>query len=123
MPRLKNKSGNQLRQADKVRRKKLLPVLNFLSSISVPTPDTSMCSETVLSHPLKIFLLTVPRWCMFCGPFILYLSFFCYAFVRVCLLMPCGHLLGWGLASWLLFMMSNFVVIAFPSVTWVGCGA
>ena len=26
----------------------------------------------------------------------LYLSCFCYAFVRICLLMPCGHLLGIG---------------------------
>ena len=31
----------------------------------------------------------------------LFLSSFCYAFVRVCLLMPCGHLLGkgWPLGS------------------------
>ena len=34
----------------------------------------------------------------------LFLSCFCYAFVRVCLLMPCGHLLGkgWPLGSHLL---------------------
>ena len=32
----------------------------------------------------------------FGGPFMLFLSSFCYAFVRVCLLMPCGHLLGKG---------------------------
>ena len=33
--------------------------------------------------------------------FMLFLSCFCYAFVRVCLLMPCGHLLGkgWPLGS------------------------
>ena len=37
----------------------------------------------------------------------LFLSCFCYAFVRICLLMPCGHLLGKGLTSWLLFVMSN----------------
>ena len=44
----------------------------------------------------KIFLLTVPRRCFFCGSFMLFLSYFCYAFLCVCLLMPCGHLLGKG---------------------------
>ena len=49
----------------------------------------------------KIFLLTVPRRRFFCGSFMLFLSCFCYAFVRVCLLMPCSHLLGkgWPLGS------------------------
>ena len=49
----------------------------------------------------KIFLLTIPRQCFFCGSFMLFLSCFCYAFTRVCLLMPCGHLLGkdWPLGS------------------------
>ena len=49
----------------------------------------------------KRFLLTVPRWYFFCGSFMLFLSFFCgsfmlcvcYAFVRVCVLLLCGHLL------------------------------
>ena len=47
----------------------------------------------------KIFLLTIPRRCFFCGSFVL--SCFCYAFMRVCLLMPCGHLLrkGWHFGS------------------------
>ena len=37
----------------------------------------------------------------FCGSFMLFLSCVCYAFVRGCLLMPCGHLLGkgWPLGS------------------------
>ena len=43
---------------------------------------------------------------------------FCYAFVCVCLLMPCGHLLGW-----LSFVMSNCEVVTFPLVSWVRCGA
>ena len=49
----------------------------------------------------KIFFVTVPRGCFFCGSFMLFLSCFCYAFVRICLLMPCGHLLGkgWPLGS------------------------
>ena len=56
----------------------------------------------------KIFFLTVPRWCFFCGSFMLVLSCMCYAFLRVCLLMPCGHLLGkgWplGFRLWCLFV-------------------
>ena len=43
----------------------------------------------------------------------LVLSCFCYAFVRVCLLMPCGHLLGKGLTSWLSFVVSNYEVVTF----------
>ena len=56
----------------------------------------------------KIFLLTAPGWCVFCESFILFLSCFCYAFVCVCLLMPCGHLLrkGWplGFRLWCLIV-------------------
>ena len=39
----------------------------------------------------------------------LFLSCVCYACVRVCLLLPCGHLLGKGS-----FVMSNFGVCYFP---------
>ena len=48
----------------------------------------------------KIFLLTVPRWCFFCGSFVISVLF-CYAFIHVCSLMPCGLLLGkgWPLGS------------------------
>ena len=42
---------------------------------------------------------------------------------RVCLLLPCGHLLGKGLTSWLSFVMSNCEVSTFPCVSWVWCGA
>ena len=56
--------------------------------------------ETGLSPTVR-FLLTFPRRWFFCGSFMLFLSCFCYAFVRVCLLMPCGQLLGkgWPLGS------------------------
>ena len=52
--------------------------------------------ETGFKPLNKIFLLISPRRCFFCGSFMLFLSCFCYAFVRVCLLMPSGHLLGKG---------------------------
>ena len=45
--------------------------------------------------------------------------FFCYAFVRVCLLMPSGYLL-----SWLSFVVSYCEFVTFPFVSWViRCGA
>ena len=40
--------------------------------------------------------------------------------MHVCLLMPCGHLLG---NSWLSFVMSNCDVVTFQLVSWVRCGA
>ena len=46
----------------------------------------------------------------------LFLSCIFYAFVRVCLLLPCGHML-------LSFVMSNCEVVTFPLVSWVRCGA
>ena len=45
--------------------------------------------------PVK-YLLTVPRRYFFCGSFMFFLSFVCYAFVHVCLCLPCGHLLRKG---------------------------
>ena len=48
-----------------------------------------------------------------------FLSCFCYAFVRVCLLMPDGK----GLTSWLSFVVSNCDVVTFQLVSWVRCGA
>ena len=54
----------------------------------------------------------------------LFLSCFCYAFVHVFSLMPCGHLLGKGLTSWLSFVIviSNCEVVTFQSVARVRCG-
>ena len=48
----------------------------------------------------KIFLLTVPGRCFFCGSFVL-CNVLCLPFLRVCSLLPCGHLLGkgWPLGS------------------------
>ena len=47
-----------------------------------------------LSPLVKIFLLTVSRWCFFCGSFLLFVS--CLSCFLVCSLQPCGHLLGQG---------------------------
>ena len=62
----------------------------------------------------------------FFGSFMLFLSCFCYAFMHVCLLMPCGHLLGkgWPLGShlWWLITMSNSLSHWYPW-SWVRCGA
>ena len=55
---------------------------------------------------------------MFCGSFMLFLSCFRYACVHVCLLMA-----GKRLTSWLSLVMSNCVVVTFPLVLWVRCGA
>ena len=46
----------------------------------------------------------------------LFLSCFCYAFVRVCLLMPCGHLLGegWPLDSRLWCLVVKLSQCYFP---------
>ena len=70
----------------------------------------------------KIVLLTFPRRCFFCGSFMLFLSCFCYAFVRLfinTLWSPAGK----GLTSCLSFMMSNYEFVTFPLVSWVRCGA
>ena len=47
---------------------------------------------------LVAFLLRLSIFCLPFqgGSFMLFMSCFCYAFVRVCLLMPCGHLLEKG---------------------------
>ena len=67
----------------------------------------------------KIFLLTIPMRCFFCGSFILFLS--CYAFMHSCMLMPCRHLLGkgWHLGSRLWWL--NCDIVTFPLVCWVRC--
>ena len=81
-------------------------------------------SEFTVFVPIFELLLTVPRRCFFCGSFILFVSCFGYAFVRVCLLMPCVVVTCWEeLTSWLSFVMSNCEVVTFSLVSWVRCGA
>ena len=53
----------------------------------------------------------------------LFLSCFCYAFVRVCFSDALWSPAGKGLTSWLSFVMSDCEVVTFPLVFWVRCGA
>ena len=72
-----------------------------------PSSNVESICKTLLSY--GVFLTSVlffglnigfrvltgrSRRCFFCGPFMLFLSCVCYAFLHVCLLMPCGHLQG-----------------------------
>ena len=50
-----------------------------------------------------------------------FLSCVCYSFVRICLYVPCGHLLGKGW-PYLSFVVSNCEFVTFPLVSWVRCG-
>ena len=51
--------------------------------------------ETGLSPPIKYFT-DRSKAVLFCGSFMFFLTCVCYTFVRVCLFVPCGHLLGNG---------------------------
>ena len=70
------------------------------SPFIIPVPGYPLC---LVPH-LKIF-------------YVLVLSCVCYVFVRVCLYVLCGHLLGKG---WPLGSRREFVY--FPLVSWVRCG-
>ena len=50
-----------------------------------------------------------------------FLSCVWYAVVDVCLYVPCGHLLGKGLTSWLSFVVSICDFVTFLLVSWVKC--
>ena len=49
-----------------------------------------------------------------------FLSCVRYAFVHVCLFVPCDRLLG--VPSWLSFVVSGCEFVNFPLVSWVRCG-
>ena len=53
----------------------------------------------------------------------LFLSCFCCAFVRFCVLGALCSPAGKGLTSWLSFVMSGCEVVTFLLVSWVRCGA
>ena len=53
----------------------------------------------------------------------LFLSCFCYAFVRSLFIDALWLPAQKGLTSWLSFVISNCEVVTFPLVSWVRCGA
>ena len=73
--------------------------------------------ETSLSPPVKIFSLTVPRRCFFCGSFLLYMSCVCRIVLsdHCCLVATCWHL-GSRLRCFIVFLSLSHVV------SWVKCG-
>ena len=86
---------------------------DYLNKLLFPYPKEPHLKFKFESKPSsKIFLLTVPKRYLFCGSFMLFLSCVCYAFVRVCLLMSCGHLLGkgWPLGSRLWFLIVSLLL-------------
>ena len=72
----------------------------------LPTPrGANNLEKTVSSEIQRTYNIrkqqTRFRFYFFCGSFMFFLSCVCYAFVRVCLYVCCGHLLGkgWPLGS------------------------
>ena len=69
--------------------------------------------DTNLSSPV-FFFTDRSKAALFSGSFMLFLSSVCHAFVCVCLLIPCDHMLRKGLTSWLSFVMPNCEFVTFP---------
>ena len=77
--------------------------------------------ETNLSRPVKLFLLTVPRWCFFCGSFLLFVFRVCQALLSV----QCSPVVAcWKGAAFLalLCVVFCFVLSLSHVVPWVVCG-
>ena len=70
-------------------------------------------------------LLTVPRRYFFCGSFVflfcLVFAMSLYASVYMCFVVACWE--GAGLLALGSLVVSNCEFVAFPLVSWVGCGA
>ena len=67
----------------------------------LPTPHgVNNLEKTVSSEIQRTYNIrkqqTRFRFYFFCGSYMFFLSCVCYAFVRVCLYVQCGHLLGKG---------------------------
>ena len=75
-----------------------------------------------IQTPSKIFLLTVPMRCFFCGSFMSFLSFLLCFRVRL-FINASWSPAGKGLTSWPMFVKSNCEVVTFPLVSWIRCGA
>ena len=69
--------------------------------------------KTSISPPVKVFLLTVPRQCIFCGSFLLFMFCVCHAFLSVHSSIVVTF---WERANLLalLYVMFSCVFITFP---------
>ena len=65
-----------------------------LSNLGTVALHAAKVPTNVFSSTLMCILTLDYRWYFFCGSFMVFLSNVCYAFVRVYLFVPCGHLLG-----------------------------
>ena len=93
----------------------------FVVFVSFPNVSWSTLELRASLAPWNWF---VPSYKIFYWPFQGGSSFadllcFFYAFVRVCLYMPCFHLLGNG---WLLSSRLWCLTVSFPLASWVSCG-
>ena len=72
----------------------------YLDEYQLLHKNQSWRCETGLSPPVKYFT-DRSKAVLFCGSFMFFLSCVCYGFVRVCLFVLYGHLLGkgWPLGS------------------------
>ena len=84
----------------------------FMSSKRTEETSLSSSSYNFVSGSKAVLLL----WIFY----VFFLSCVCYAFVHVCLYVPCGHIAGKRLTSWLSFVVSNCEFVTFPLVSWAG---
>ena len=103
----------------------LLCLLCFVTFQNVPWSTSELMARLApwnwFKPSSKIFY-----WPFQCGTsfedlYVFVLSCICYVFVRVCLYVLCGHLLGKGWPR-LSFVVSNCELVTFPLVSWVRCG-
>ena len=83
------------------------------------------CAEKLLEPTIFFNLYTFDRSkvvLLLWNFYVFVLSCVCCVFVRFCLCVLCGRLLGVGLTSWLSFVVSDCEFVTFPLVSWVGCG-
>ena len=71
------------------------PLRHYVLTVSRLQLDDRRHDDRRLKPSIKIVLLTVPWRCFFCKSYMLFLSCL-LCFNAICLLMPCGHLLGKG---------------------------
>ena len=71
----------------------LRPINNLAQSVMCLTTDACLTTDVCLTTDASLFQSSTAFVNILCGFF---LSCVCYVFVRVCLYVLCGHLLGKG---------------------------